>query len=200
LEAIITRKTYRALWHFYFFYFLPLLGTLGTIETDYHRVFSDPVNPTICNSVIQIGLPPHHLQFCYPGRFTTPPSATLLTLQYIYSSLTIFSQNIQARPLVDSIKRMYKDFHSGNILLDSAFTYISDLGMCQPVNSKMVEGGIYGVLPYMAPEVLRGHQYTKESDLYSFGIIMNEFMSEEIPYNNIPHDEYLAIKICKGLD
>jgi serine/threonine protein kinase len=51
----------------------------------------------------------------------------------------------------------------------------------------------------MAPEVLRGHQYTKAADIYSFGIIMNEFLSEEIPYNDIPHNEFLAIKICKGL-
>ncbi|GBB87882.1 hypothetical protein RclHR1_14390002 [Rhizophagus clarus] len=58
--------------------------------------------------------------------------------------------------------------------------------------------GVYGVLPYMAPEVLCGHQYTKEADIYSFGIIMNEFLSEEIPFNDIPHDEFLAIKIYKG--
>ncbi|PKC68865.1 kinase-like protein [Rhizophagus irregularis] len=50
----------------------------------------------------------------------------------------------------------------------------------------------------MAPEVLRGQQYTKAADIYSFGIIMNEFLSEEIPFNDIPHDEFLAIKICKG--
>ncbi|CAB4414523.1 unnamed protein product [Rhizophagus irregularis] len=60
-----------------------------------------------------------------------------------------------------------------------------DLGMCQPANKKSVkEEGIYGVLPYMAPEVLRGHQYTKAADIYSFGIIMNELLSEEIPYVN----------------
>ncbi|POG70327.1 uncharacterized protein OCT59_020095 [Rhizophagus irregularis] len=60
------------------------------------------------------------------------------------------------------------------------------------------EEGIYGVLPYMAPEVLRGHQYTKAADIYSFGIIMNELLSEEIPYGDISHDEFLAVKICKG--
>ncbi|CAB4495767.1 unnamed protein product [Rhizophagus irregularis] len=27
---------------------------------------------------------------------------------------------------------------------------------------------------------------------------MNELLSEEIPFNDIPHDEFLAIKICKG--
>ncbi len=56
-----------------------------------------------------------------------------------------------------------------------------------------------GVLPYIAPEVLRGYQYTKASDIYSFGIVMNEYLSEEIPYNDIPHDYILAVKICKGL-
>src|SRR6266498_2475825 len=59
--------------------------------------------------------------------------------------------------------------------------------------------GVYGVLPYMAPEVLRGYQYTKASDIYSFGIIMNEFLSEEIPFNDISHDHILSVKICKGL-
>ncbi|GBB85343.1 hypothetical protein RclHR1_01190019 [Rhizophagus clarus] len=93
---------------------------------------------------------------------------------------------------------VHKDFHSGNILFYYG-PYISDLGMCQPANERIVkEEGTYGVLPYMAPEVLRGHQYTKAADIYSFGIIMNEFLSEEIPFDNIPHDQFLAIKICKG--
>ncbi|POG82368.1 kinase-like domain-containing protein [Rhizophagus irregularis DAOM 181602=DAOM 197198] len=51
----------------------------------------------------------------------------------------------------------------------------------------------------MAPEVLRGYQYTKAADIYSFGIIMNEYLSEEIPFNDIPHDHILAVKICEGL-
>src|SRR5579883_1817511 len=50
----------------------------------------------------------------------------------------------------------------------------------------------------MAPEVLCRHQYTKAADIYSFGIIMNELLSEEIPFNDIPHDKFLAIQICKG--
>ncbi|PKY54808.1 kinase-like protein, partial [Rhizophagus irregularis] len=94
---------------------------------------------------------------------------------------------------------IHKDFHSGNILHNNVndVLSISDLGMCQPVNDNERKG-IYGVIPYMAPEVLRGYQYTKAADIYSFGIIMNELMSEEIPYNDIPHDHFLVVKICKG--
>jgi serine/threonine protein kinase len=107
-----------------------------------------------------------------------------------------------ARGLIDihSAGKVHKDFHSGNILFSDLLPYIGDLGMCQPANNQIVkEEGVFGVLPYMAPEVLRGLQYTKAADIYSFGIIMNEFLSEEIPYNDIPHNQFLAIKICKGL-
>ncbi|GES97775.1 kinase-like domain-containing protein [Rhizophagus clarus] len=99
--------------------------------------------------------------------------------------------------------KIHKDFHSGNLLLYGKNIYISDLGLCQSVNKnndeKSDEEGVTGVLPYIAPEVLRGYQYTRAADIYSFGIIMNEYFSEEIPFNDIPHDECLAFKICKGL-
>ncbi|UZO08583.1 uncharacterized protein OCT59_028836 [Rhizophagus irregularis] len=109
-----------------------------------------------------------------------------------------------ARGLLDihNAGKVHKDFHSGNILHEGSYPLISDLGMCQPANNEkqsVKQEGIYGVLPYMAPEVLRGYQYTKTSDIYSFGIMMNEFISEETPYNNIPHNHALSIKICKGL-
>jgi len=74
--------------------------------------------------------------------------------------------------------------------------------LCQPVNNgnqSVDNEGVYGVLPYMAPEILRGCRFTKAADIYSFGIIMNEYLSEGIPYGNIPHDHVLAIKICKGI-
>ncbi|GBC10553.1 hypothetical protein RclHR1_09710004 [Rhizophagus clarus] len=97
--------------------------------------------------------------------------------------------------------KIHKDFHLGNILIH-IHPYISDLGMCQPANNEnqsVKKEGTYGVLPYMAPEILRGHQYTKPSDIYSFGIVMNEYISQETPYNNVSHNHALAIKICKGL-
>src|SRR5436305_6523921 len=72
--------------------------------------------------------------------------------------------------------KVHKDLHSGNILFNGGVC-ISDLGMCQSINDKdkLFNGKeVYGVLPYIAPEVLRGCQYTTAADIYSFGIIMNE--------------------------
>ncbi|CAB4418853.1 unnamed protein product [Rhizophagus irregularis] len=114
-----------------------------------------------------------------------------------YSKIDKLQQIASGLLDIHNAGKVHKDFHSGNILHRSSYSLISDLGMCQPANNEkqsVKQEGIYGVLPYMAPEVLRGYQYTKASDIYSFGIMMNEFISEETPYNNIPHNHALSIK------
>ncbi|UZO10151.1 uncharacterized protein OCT59_001749 [Rhizophagus irregularis] len=118
-----------------------------------------------------------------------------------YSKIDTLQQIARGLLDIHNAGKVHKDFHSGNILYHDN-PYISDLGMCQPANNEnqsAKQEGIFGVLPYMAPEVLRGYQYTKASDIYSFGIMMNEYISEETPYNDIPHDHALSIKQCKGL-
>ena len=57
---------------------------------------------------------------------------------------------------------------------------------------------IFGVLPYIAPEVLRKFPYTKKSDVYSIGIIMWELVTGKRPFSNEKHDSGLAISIIKG--
>ncbi|CAB4404800.1 unnamed protein product [Rhizophagus irregularis] len=98
---------------------------------------------------------------------------------------------------------IHHDFHCGNILSDFVeYAYITDLGLSQPANVKSSQNNnkkIYGVLPYVAPEVLRGKEYTQTSDIYGFGIIAYEICTGFPPYYDIAHDEFLAMKICKGL-
>ncbi|EXX50530.1 Tpk1p [Rhizophagus irregularis DAOM 197198w] len=94
----------------------------------------------------------------------------------------------------------HRDLHIGNILKLECNVVITDMGLCRPANCDASENSIYGNLPYIAPEILRGKNYTKASDIYSFGIIMYEVISGLRPYHDyISHDENLAIKICKGL-
>ena len=89
------------------------------------------------------------------------------------------------------------DFHDGNILNKDSKTYISDLGLCQPISSSKKDD-IYGVLPFMAPEVLRGKPYTLASDIYSFSMIMWEFTSGVTPFHDRAHDLQLCLSICRG--
>jgi serine/threonine protein kinase len=97
---------------------------------------------------------------------------------------------------------IHHNFHCGNILNCNNFTCITDLGLCQPANVKPSQNECkesYGVLPYVAPEVLRGKEYTQKSDIYGFGIIAYEVCTGLPPYYDIAHDKFLAISICQGL-
>jgi len=62
---------------------------------------------------------------------------------------------------------VHRDFHPGNILNSEIHSFITDLGLCKPVSEVNQEKEIYGVLPYVAPEVLRKENYTPASDIYS---------------------------------
>ncbi|RHZ87068.1 hypothetical protein Glove_40g68 [Diversispora epigaea] len=96
---------------------------------------------------------------------------------------------------------VHQDFHPGNILLSNYidFMMISDFGLSKIIGTNPEKRNIFGVLPYIAPEVLSGEEYTKAADVYSYGIIAYEMVTGFPPYPNIPHDNDLAMKICNGL-
>ncbi|GES80950.1 kinase-like domain-containing protein [Rhizophagus clarus] len=104
-----------------------------------------------------------------------------------------------------SSEYLNEDFHSGNILQaynsyrKTNISYVSDFGLSRPANEKKSDNRIYGVLPYIAPEVLNGEPYTSSSDIYSFGVIMTELSSGKPPFYNRKHDLSLALEICNGL-
>ncbi|RGB35751.1 kinase-like domain-containing protein [Rhizophagus diaphanus] len=75
-------------------------------------------------------------------------------------------------------------------------------GLCKPISdlqdSDNDDNEIYGVLPYMAPEILRRNSYTSASDIYSFSMIMWEFTSGIPPFKYEAHDHDLILSICEG--
>ncbi|CAB4435057.1 unnamed protein product [Rhizophagus irregularis] len=113
---------------------------------------------------------------------------------------------------IHKLNLIHCDLHDGNILnhnnekdkeeleneVDNNLVFISDLGLCQPVKSSLKKDAIYGVMPFMAPEILRGKPYTPASDIYSFSMIMWEFTSGVPPFNDRAHDLQLSLSICRG--
>lgn len=92
------------------------------------------------------------------------------------------------------------DLHSGNILVQGNCCYVTDFGLCGPVDDKSFNK-VYGIIPYIAPEVLRKTtKKTKESDIYSIGMLMWELFSGYPPFDDRAHDLDLIVDICeKGL-
>jgi len=121
-----------------------------------------------------------------------------LTLQDKLSQLFHITQGLKDIHQKDLVHR---DFHSGNILkgIEKTSCLITDLGLCKPVNEASQEEKIFGVMPYVAPEVLQGQPYTQASDIYSFGMVAYEMLSGLPPYYDRKHDEYLGKEICRGL-
>jgi serine/threonine protein kinase len=91
--------------------------------------------------------------------------------------------------------------HSGNIFSRShIYSEIGDLGLCQQVVDKKDNvNKIFGVIPYLAPEVLSKKPYTKESDVYSFGMIMWEHTTGKKPFHDRPHNNLLISDILNGI-
>ncbi|RGB42344.1 kinase-like domain-containing protein [Rhizophagus diaphanus] len=94
------------------------------------------------------------------------------------------------------------DFHDGNILISENYNeiFITNLGLCKPISDLQDSDNnkIYGVLPYMAPEILRKKPYIPASDIYSFSMIMWEFTSGIPPFNHEAHDHNLILDICNN--
>jgi serine/threonine protein kinase len=93
---------------------------------------------------------------------------------------------------------IHRNLHGGNILQDDHDSpKISDLLLSNFIDNNKNQK-LYGVLPYVAPEILRGEEFTTASDVYSFSMIMWQISAGIPPFSNKPHNNQLAIDICNG--
>ncbi|RHZ67787.1 hypothetical protein Glove_299g37 [Diversispora epigaea] len=81
---------------------------------------------------------------------------------------------------------IHRDLHPGNLM-------ITEIGKSSKASRA------YGILPYIAPEVLNKYQYTQASDIYSVGIIMWIISTGKIPFALRAYDTELAADIFNGL-
>jgi serine/threonine protein kinase len=109
---------------------------------------------------------------------------------------------------IHEAKIIHRDLHSGNIFFSKSkyinriecYPYIGDLGISKSATECTNNNNEnYGIIPYMAPEIFLGHNYTESSDIYSFGMIMWEFMTGRRPFWDRNHDIKLIYDICDGL-
>jgi serine/threonine protein kinase len=134
---------------------------------------------------------------------------------YISNDFFNISWKIKLKKLLDMITGLknlhdanivHHDYHSGNIfnikteIIKDVSAITGDFGISKSATgSSDNDNEVYGIIPYVAPEVLQGHKYTKASDIYSFGMIMWELMTGRRPFWDKNHDTDLIIEICDGL-
>ena len=90
-----------------------------------------------------------------------------------YFILDSLDNIISGLDAIHESKLVHCDLHDGNILCKGHLNFISDLGLSKPIDyfqnkaNSDQNKSVYGVIPYMAPEVLRGKPCTPASDIYT---------------------------------
>lgn len=83
---------------------------------------------------------------------------------------------------------LHRDLKSMNVLLGKKLQVkLADFGNTKLLDVQMTKQK--GTFQWMAPEVIKGNVYSEKSDVFSFGIIMNELATRTPPYQGVDKKE-----------
>ncbi len=76
---------------------------------------------------------------------------------------------------------------------------MADFGVARRLDSNGRMTAETGTYRWMAPEVIMHKQYDQTVDVYSFGIILYELLTSQLPYGNMPSLAAAAAVVDAGL-
>jgi len=100
--------------------------------------------------------------------------------------IKIMDQILSAMSLAHKHNVIHRDLKPQNILMDKHGNIkIADFGIAVALNQNSVTqtNSAIGSVHYMSPEQTRGGLVTKQSDIYSLGIILYELITGHVPFN-----------------
>ena len=88
---------------------------------------------------------------------------------------------------------IHRDVKPQNVLLnDEGRAKVTDFGIARSLDAvgHTETGTVLGTSHYIAPEQARGEQVDAQTDIYSFGVVLYELLTGELPY---PGDNFLTV-------
>jgi len=83
---------------------------------------------------------------------------------------------------------IHRDLAARNILLKNGFAVITDFGMSRvkttKEDSRKTQQSI-GPVKWMSPEAIFEKQYSTKSDVFSFGVLIYEIITQRIPWDDL---------------
>nr|XP_044989585.1 RAF proto-oncogene serine/threonine-protein kinase isoform X1 [Jaculus jaculus] len=123
----------------------------------------------------------------------------------MFQLIDIARQTAQGMDYLHAKNIIHRDMKSNNIFLHEGLTVkIGDFGLATVKSrwsgSQQVEQPTGSVL-WMAPEVIRmqdDNPFSFQSDVYSYGIVLYELMTGELPYSHINNRDQIIFMVGRG--
>uniref|UniRef100_A0A673WQJ3 RAF proto-oncogene serine/threonine-protein kinase n=1 Tax=Salmo trutta TaxID=8032 RepID=A0A673WQJ3_SALTR len=123
----------------------------------------------------------------------------------MFQLIDIARQTAQGMDYLHAKNIIHRDMKSNNIFLHEGLTVkIGDFGLATVKarwsGSHQVEQPSGSIL-WMAPEVIRMQDnmpYSFQSDVYSYGVVLHELMTGELPYSQIANRDQIIFMVGRG--